>query len=359
MIVRRLTVQNYRNIASADIVPEAGVTVFAGDNAQGKTNLLEAIYLCCTGRSHRTARERELIRSGENVARVCVRADSRLGERTVEIALSTSERRRVKVDGAPIAKSGELMGCVTGVLFAPEGLRIVQDGPAERRRFIDMELSQLKPSYYYALQRYARALKQRGELLRAGAQGELLDAWDGQLVSAGREIIAARRDYIARLSAYASEIHASISGKREALDVQYAPSTEEERFADQLFAARESDLRRMITSVGPHRDDLRLLIGGEDARAFGSQGQQRTAAISLKLSELHVMRDETGEWPVLLLDDVMSELDPARREQLIRRLEGVQVVLTCTDASDLAGAPIAKLYAIRAGEARCVEGASQ
>ena len=141
-----------------------------------------------------------------------------------------------------------------------------------------------------------RALKQRGELLRAGAQGELLDAWDGQLVSAGREIIAARRDYIARLSAYASEIHASISGKREALDVQYAPSTEEERFADQLFAARESDLRRMITSVGPHRDDLRLLIGGEDARAFGSQGQQRTAAISLKLSELHVMRDETGEW---------------------------------------------------------------
>jgi len=356
MIVTRVTVDNYRNFAHADITPDAGVTVFVGENAQGKTNLLESVYLCCVGRSHRTTHEKELIRSGEGVARVRVQASGNLGSRSVEIAMSPTERRRIKVDGQPISKSGEMMGCIISVLFAPEGLRIVQDGPAERRRFIDMELSQLHPSYYYALQRYQKALRQRAELLKSPApKTDFLDIWDEQLISAGREIIRMRHDFLEKLSAISSEIHAGVSGGKESLVLSYAPSTTCDDFADRLIAARETDIRRMTTSIGPHRDDIRILIGGQDARAYGSQGQQRTAAISMKLSELHVMREETGEWPILLLDDVMSELDPSRRKFLLRHLDGIQVILTCTDMSDLAGAPIGRQYNIHAGSAAVAE----
>ncbi|MBE5766942.1 MAG: DNA replication/repair protein RecF [Clostridiales bacterium] len=356
MIISRVTVDNYRNFAHADITPDAGVTVFVGENAQGKTNLLESVYLCCVGRSHRTSHEKELIRSGENVARVRVQARGNMGTRSVEIAMSPTERRRIKVDGQPVSKSGEMMGCITGVLFAPEGLRIVQDGPAERRRFIDMEISQLHPAYYYALQRYQKALRQRSELLRSPSpRSEFLDVWDEQLITAGCEIIRMRRDFLEKLSAISAEIHAGVSGGKESLTLNYAASTTADDFADMLLAARESDIRRMTTSVGPHRDDIRILINGQDARAYGSQGQQRTAAISMKLSELQVMREETGEWPVLLLDDVMSELDPSRRKFLLKHLDGVQVILTCTDMSDLAGAPVGRQYNISAGSASLAE----
>ena len=337
--------KNFRNYESCDFAPCAGVNVLIGDNGQGKTNLLEALFLCCTGRSHRTRQDKELIGWDAEFASVKLRAERNDGSHEVEIILPANGKRRIKIAGREAARSGELMGHVTGVLFSPEDLRTVKDGPAERRRMVDMTLSQLRPAYYYALQRYNRALKQRNEALRAAAVNPslmaTLDSWDEQLALAGAELMRHRRAYIERLSAAAGETYREIAGGSERLGVAYRPSVtagdDAQSNLDALFGAREQDVRRLTTSVGAHRDEVLLTVEGREARAYGSQGQQRTAALSLRLAELNVMRDEMGEWPVLMLDDVMSELDPSRRRQLIGRLEGIQTLVTCTDLSDLAG----------------------
>lgn len=268
-------------------------------------------------------------------------------------------RRRILIAGQEVSRSGELMGHVTGVLFSPEDLRTVKDGPAERRRFVDMALAQLRPAYYYAMQRYNRALRQRNELLRAAAVNPsllaTLDSWDEQLAVSGAELMRQRRAYVARLSRAAGETHRGIAGGREVLSVAYRPNVDADgddarACMEALFAAREGDVRRMTTSVGPHRDDVALLVDGRDVRAFGSQGQQRTAALSMRLAELGVMREELGEWPVLMLDDVMSELDPGRRCRLLERLEGIQTLVTCTDPDDLAGAQPGAVYRVSGAE---------
>ena len=357
MRVTGVQLKNYRSYEACDLQPCEGVNVLIGDNGQGKTNVLEAMYLTCTGRSHRTRQDRELIRWGADFAAVSVQSVRRDGTHTVEIALPAVGRRRIRVAGQEISRSGELMGHVTGVLFSPEDLRTVKDGPAERRRFVDMALSQLRPAYYYALQRYARALKQRNEVLRAGYAAPsllaTLDSWDEQLAAAGAELMRHRRAYIQRLSEAASETHRGIADDREHLEIRYLPSITDGDDAEAamraLFAARETDARRMTTSVGAHRDDVQILVEGRDVRIFGSQGQQRTAALAMRLAELGVMHDEMGEWPMLMLDDVMSELDPGRRRQLVTHLQGVQTFITCTDASDLSGAQVGRAWRVAAG----------
>lgn len=360
MIITHAQLNNYRSYASCELDPCEGVNVLLGDNGQGKTNVLEALYLTCTGRSHRTRQDRELIRWGADFADIRVEAQRRDGSHQVEIVLPAAGRRKLKIAGQEASRSGELMGHVTGVLFSPEDLRTVKDGPAERRRFVDMALSQIQPAYYYALQRYARALKQRGEALKAASfdPGLLttLDAWDEQLAGAGAELMRRRRDYIARLSELAAATHRDISDGRERLEIRYQPSVAagdgERDILDALLAAREMDARRLVTSAGPHRDDVQILVGGRDVRAFGSQGQQRTAALAMRLSELDVMKAQMGEWPVLMMDDVMSELDPGRRRQLVSRLKGIQTLITCTDAEDLAGAEVGKAWRVENGALR-------
>lgn len=356
-----LKLHDFRNYARAELSPAAGITALTGDNAQGKTALLEALYLCCTGRSHRTARDRDLIRWGQPLTRVTVVTQQSDGSHEVEITLPEAARKQVKVNGTAIARSGELMGHVCGVLFSPEDLALVKAGPAERRRFIDMELSQIRPAYYYALQRYQRALTQRGRLLRDAFKDEsllkTLPSWDEQLASSGASIIEYRRAFVEKLAAHAGRVHAGLSGGREALDVRYACSIGSDEsgaaLAQALYIAfdraRASDLARGITSVGPHRDDLVLTLNAVDARAFGSQGQQRSCALSLKLAELKVMHEETGEHPILMLDDVLSELDPSRRRQLLHALGDVQTLITCTDPADLAGAEVSELLKIEHG----------
>ena len=358
MKITALELTHFRSYEAAELAPCPGVNVLLGDNGQGKTNLLEALYLCCTGRSHRTRQDRDMVRWEADFASVRVEALRRDGTHQVEIRLPSAGRRKILVAEREIARSGELMGHVTGVLFSPEDLRTVKDGPAERRRFVDMALSQIRPAYYYALQRYARALKQRNEALKAVAlqPGVMatLDAWDGQLATAGAELVRQRRAYIEKLSQTAQRTHREISDGRERLEIRYLPSVpagEEARANEEaLFAARETDVRRMTTSVGAHRDDVQILVEGRDVRAFGSQGQQRTAALAMRLSELEVMHEQLGEWPMLMLDDVMSELDPGRRRQLVRHLAGVQTFITCTDAEDLAGAEVGRAWRVANGE---------
>jgi len=357
MKITRAQLNHFRSYENCVLAPCEGVNVLLGDNGQGKTNVLEALYLCCTGRSHRTRQDRELISWGADFASVKAEAERRDGSHQVEIILPAMGRRKLKIAGQEASKSGELMGHITGVLFSPEDLRTVKDGPAERRRFVDMALSQIKPAYYYCLQRYARALKQRNEVLKLASvqPGVLatLDSWDGQLAQAGAELMAMRREYIARLSKLAGETHREISDGKEQLEIRYVPSVtagdDIPSNLEALFAARENDLRRMTTSVGAHRDDVLLTIAGRDVRAYGSQGQQRTAALAMRLSELDVMREAMGEWPMLMLDDVMSELDPSRRRQLVGHLRGIQTFITCTDPDDLAGAGVGKVWRVSGG----------
>ncbi len=358
MRIDQLTLKNYRNYTECALRPCEGVTVLYGDNAQGKTNALEAVYLCCTGRSHRTSHDRELIMIGSDSAYVKCVGVRRDGAHDVEIAINQAGKRRVKVNGNVVSRSGELLGHITGVLFSPEDLRMVKDAPAVRRRFMDMEISQLRPAYYYALQRYNRALKQRNALLKELALGgkgaDALDIWDRELSLSGAEIVCARGSFIKKLQKSAEHIHAAISGGKETLTLKYEPDAGSDKDAKEtaqilksaLKAQAESDIRRGATGTGPHHDDVGIFIGDMDARFFASQGQVRTCALSLKLSEIELITDETGETPVLMLDDVMSELDPDRRRQLVDRLEGVQTLITCTDRNDLAGANAGKLYKV-------------
>ena len=362
MRITSIQLTDFRNYARAELRPCEGVTVLYGNNAQGKTALLESVVLSCTGRSHRTARDRELIRWEQETGRVLVRAERRDGSHEVEMLLSQQKRKTVKVNGRVLQRTGELMGHVSGVLFSPEDLRMVKDGPAERRRFIDMELSQIRPAYYYALQRYAHALMQRNKLLRDmplnHALRATLEDWDAQLARSGAAIMTMRAEFVRHISEAAHENHLEISGGLEELRVRYVPSLQteaadlERALTEALFVARETDLRRGTTTVGPHRDDLMLTLSGMDVRVYGSQGQQRTTALSLKLAELDIMRRELDEPPVLMLDDVMSELDPQRRRQLLGRLKGIQTIVTCTDLSDLAEAEIGAAWRISGGTIR-------
>ena len=363
MRVKLLELKNFRNYEHAMIEPGAGVTVFTGQNAQGKTNILEALHLCCLGRSHRTPRDEELIRWGEGASRVRIQTSQSDGTHEVSILLSRAQKKKktVRIGERPAERIGELFGHVCGVLFSPEDLQIVKSGPAERRRFIDMQLSQLRPAYFYALQRYVRTLNQRNALLKEIAKnGSLLptlDLWDEQLAQCGAQIAENRREAIERLSQSAAAAHSSLTGGRETLRLRYISQTEDaqdaaQRLLERMRASRSEDLRRMSTGVGVHRDDIGVTIDGKEARMFASQGQQRSAVLSLKLAQLELAHEERGEAPILMLDDVMSELDPGRRRQLIERIDRVQTFVTCTDLSDLAGAKQDAVYFVEKGVLR-------
>lgn len=361
MYIEQLRLHAFRNYAQATLSPAQGVTVLYGENAQGKTNLIEAIHLCCVGRSHRTSRDAELIQWGQTAAQVHVKLQRREGPEDVTVRISNEERRKklIKINGSPVQRIGELMGHINTVLFSPEDLRIVKEGPEGRRRFLDMEISQLQPAYFYALQRYIRALNQRNGLLRRFQQEgtpawlDTLDEWDALLIETGAQVIQRRITYLDRLSAVARDMHDTLSSGKEVLELSYQGRAHDaDEMAALLRAARHEDMRRGTTSIGPHRDDYRIRLNGRDAKAFASQGQQRTIALSLKLAEIEVMRSILGEWPVLLLDDVMSELDITRRQMLLTRIEQVQTLITCTHLSDLGGASYDAAYQVQQGALR-------
>ncbi|HWR21927.1 MAG TPA: DNA replication/repair protein RecF [Feifaniaceae bacterium] len=349
--------QQYRSYERLVWKPAQGLCVLLGENAAGKTNVLEALFLCALGRSHRTRHDAELIRYEQESAYVGLELSKRTGSHKIECRLFREGRREIKVDDMPLSRSGELLGTLHVVMFSPEDLRLIKQGPAERRRFMDMELSQLQPAYYYRLQQYNLALKQRNALLRnPSVTPALLAPWDEQLSILGAGLIHARAEFMEKLAALAGDLHRELSGG-ETLRIAYEPAFEPgnvqrtaERMQQGLFASLERDIRTGATQQGPHRDDIRMELNGADARAYGSQGQQRTAALALKLSELALMKELGGEPPVLLLDDVLSELDGTRQTMLARAMRDSQTFLTCTQLAGLADAGITDMTVYRVAD---------
>lgn len=351
MRLTRLRLNQYRNYAALDFKPADGINVIVGDNAQGKTNAAEAIFLCAFARSHRTQKDAELISRGFAGGYVGAEIESLSGSHLIEIKLREGERKKIFIDRQLAARTGELMGVLNVVMFAPEDLCIVKDGPAERRRFLDMELSQARPAYYYRLQQYNAALRQRNALLKSDdIRPGMLAMWDEQLATLGSAIMAERERFVDGLSTIAYDLHRSITDGKESLSIAYqpnvamdAPEGVREALLQALARSAADDVRRGYTQVGPHRDDMAIRLGDVDLRAFGSQGQQRTAALSIKLSELALLREEKGEPPVLLLDDVLSELDQTRQRLLLQSVKGCQCFLTCTSLDGLEKADIGEM----------------
>ena len=334
MYIESIELKNYRNYEYLYIELDPATNILYGDNAQGKTNILEAAYLCGTTKSHRGSRDREIIRFGqeESHIRMMVRRDGI--SRKIDVHLKKNKSKGIAVDGIPIKKASELFGIVNLVFFSPEDLNIIKNGPGERRRFLDMELCQLDKIYLQDLAGYNQVLNQRNKLLKdisfSPRLADTLDVWDMQLVHYGKKIIGARKRFIGELNGMIRDLHASLTGGRESIYLNYEPNVDEELLEERLAASRDRDLKFKQSSVGPHRDDFCVQVNDIDIRKFGSQGQQRTAALSLKLSELALVKKRIGENPVLLLDDVLSELDSSRQNYLLQSIHQIQTLITCT-----------------------------
>ena len=338
MNIKEISLKNFRNYAEVKLFFHEKVNVFLGDNAQGKTNLLEGIYISAFGRSFRFGKDNEMIKFGEKlcIAKVVAARDGR--EIQVEAVVSENEKG-IKINGAKIKRTSELLENILIVVFSPEDLKIVKEDPEKRRRFIDRELCQIKPSYYADLSAYKRVLMQRNALLREnGAKKEDFYVWDSKLSDYGTRLIAKRADFIDKINKISKKIHEDITDGKENLEVSYKPSVfagekTKEVFFTTLTENLRGDILKGNTEKGPHKDDIKIYVNGTDIRKYGSQGQQRTAALSLKLAELRIIKEETGEEAILLLDDVLSELDAKRQNFLINSLADVQLFITATEIS--------------------------
>lgn len=359
MQVRQIELTNFRNYSEQSITVQPDINVFFGANAQGKTNILEAVYLCACARSHRTSRDTDLIIQGQDLYRVKLRYALQSGqEEEIEIHFLDSVNhdpqrlkavRQIYQNGVRLEKVGDLMGLFHAVIFAPEDLMLIKEGPASRRRFLDLLISQVRPTYFQDLQRYSRLLQQRNKMLKDlremknDSAQEQLEVWDLSLAQCAARIIAQRLHYTQRITEVAAKSHAIISSGKEKLNVRYRsisgimPNDGVPEISDKIYNKYKTnvydDIQKGQTSVGPHRDDLELLLNDEPMKPYASQGQQRSAVLSLKLAELEIITQDIGERPVLLLDDVMSELDADRRRCLLESIDEAQVFVTCTDAN--------------------------
>jgi DNA replication and repair protein RecF len=347
MYVKFLELRNYRNYSLLNLNLSKGLNIFVGENAQGKTNVVEAIYYLSTLRSHRTSKDKELINWEKERAYIKGIVDKNYGSCTIEILLSSLDKKGIKINGVKLSKASEVMGSVNAVMFSPEDLRLVKEGPAVRRRFIDNELYQIRPKYHHTLQQYNHVLLQRNNLLKTAYKSPSVkftaEVFSEQLAEYGAYITEVRHEFIKKLSLISRLIHRKITNGREELEISYECDSGEfkdrkstrEYLLSYYLENIDDDIKKGYTLRGPHRDDLLININGTDVRAYGSQGQQRTAALSLKLSELEIIKSEVGEYPILILDDVLSELDITRQNYLLDTLKNVQTILTCTSLNDI------------------------
>ena len=368
MYINNLRLKNYRNYKEINIDFDPNINIIYGNNAEGKTNLLEAIFLCATARSHKGSKEREIINFDEKEAHIkMIITDINQKTQAIDIQLSEENKKGIALNGQKKEKLSDFLGTFITVIFAPEDLNIIKEGPAVRRKFLDMELCQIDKLYVASITNYNKVLNQRNTVLKdiinssGNNRQELinfLDSYENQLIDYGTEVILKRQENVKEISKHIEEIYYKISGEKEKLTIFYENDLYEltnnsaganttslrsfvgastaslqenkHKYREKLKETKEIDIKNGFTTVGPHRDDICFMVNNIDLRKFGSQGQKKTAAISLKLSELLIMKEKRGETPVLLLDDVFSELDETRQIKLIENLNEIQTIITCT-----------------------------
>lgn len=362
MVIKSLELMNFRNYDFLDLKFSEGTNILYGDNAQGKTNVLEAIYLSATTKSHKGSKDKEIINFNCEDAHIRTYLEKEGVQSRVDMHLRKSKPKGIAIDGQKIKKAADLMGLCNVVFFSPEDLGIIKNGPAERRRFVDMELCQLDKVYLHHLNHYNKIVNQRNQLLKTLYQKpeleDTLNIWDMQLADYGKRIIERRKIFIEQLNSIILEIHKKLSGGREEIRIQYEPNVESKEFEQKLKQNRERDKKLKTSSTGPHRDDFSFLTGKMDIRCFGSQGQQRTAALSLKLSEIELVKRLTKDTPVLLLDDVLSELDGRRQNYLLNSIKNIQTIITCTGLDEFVNNrfPVDKVFYVEQGKITLYQG---
>jgi len=334
MIIKSMNLQNYRNYRTLSLEFDPNTNIFYGDNAQGKTNILEAVYVSGTTKSHKSVKDRELIHFSEEEAHICTMVERQGIVHKIDMHLRKNKTKGIAIDGLPIRKASELFGIINFIFFSPEDLSIIKNGPSERRRFLDVELCQLDKIYLHNLANYNKIMLQRNKILKdisyRSDYKDVLEVLDIQLIQYGSKIIGRRKRFIDELNLIIREIHSQLSGGKENIILEYECNVEEDVFFESLNKSRERDLHQKTTTVGPHRDDISFKVNDIDIRKYGSQGQQRTAALSLKLSEIELVKKIIHDTPVLLLDDVLSELDSNRQNYLLNHIRDIQTMITCT-----------------------------
>ncbi len=338
MEIERVKLSHFRNYDSLDLTFGPHINLIYGQNAQGKTNLLESLYVCGTSRSFRVCPDKEMIQKGYDAAHITMDAHDRHASFTIDLHLKQNERKGIAVNKIPVRKISELLGKVKFIVFSPDDMALIKGSPQIRRNFLDMEISQINQIYLKNLARYKHVLNQRNILLKEikknSSLEKTLDVWDEQIILYGCGIIKERKLFIDRLNSIVYDKHLDMTDRKEEIMIDYEPSVYAEQFADGLRRSRRRDLEFGTTHVGPHRDDFTVFVNDENLKKYGSQGQKRTAALSIKLSEIDLIREEQGENPVILLDDVFSELDEKRQEDLIRMIGDYQTIITCTRIED-------------------------
>ncbi|CDD17405.1 dNA replication and repair protein RecF [Clostridium sp. CAG:798] len=354
MYINKIKLQNFRNYNEQEINLNKSINVFYGDNAQGKTNILEAIFLCTFGKSFRTNKEKELIKLGKDNANVIIEYEKK--DRDGKISISISDKKQILVNGIKIKKLSELLGNINIVIFTPDDINILKGGPALRRRFLDMMIGQLKPNYVYTLNMYIKTLEQRNNYLRQikeeNKPENLLDIWDEKLIEYADIIYKYRKEFIDKIKKKINIIHKKITDEKEEINIQYTSNCEsKEVYSELLKQRRKLDIIKGFTTKGIHRDDFEIYINNKELSIYGSQGQNRTAILSLKLSELQVIYDEIEEEPILLLDDFMSELDINRRKNFLNNINNTQVIITCAEKIEFLKENVDYcLYQVKEGE---------
>ena len=351
MRVLELNLKNFRNIESAKITPSEEMNVICGENAQGKTNLLESIWLFTGAKSFRGSKDSAFVKFGCENSILSLKFLSEEIEKDASILIN--DKRNAVLNENKLKSPSLLAGSFNAIVFSPQDLRLITDGPAIRRRFLDLALGQLYPTYIELLKNYLRAITQRNKIIKDlkydGTLSIMLDIYEKEIAENGVKIISFRKKYIEILNNFLPSIYGGLSSGKEILDTEYIGCCDEEELEKKLIEARKEDMFSGVTSVGPHRDDIGFKINGIDARNFGSQGQKRSVALSLKLAEAEVIKKNFGEWPVCLLDDVMSELDPERQNFILNHIKEMQTFLSCCDPGNVKNLKAGKIFSVKAG----------
>lgn len=366
MYVKNLQLINFRNYKELSIELNKNINIFIGNNAQGKTNVLESIYYASIGRSHRTNKDKELIKWDGNNSYIKVYVVKKRLNKIIEIRILKEGKKAINVNSININKLSELFGILNVVIFSPEDLSIVKESPSFRRKFLDIELSKINKQYYYNLVQYQKVLNERNILLKKGGDEveNIIGIYDEQLAKFGSKIIRERKKYLKKLNDVGKKIHLEITSNKEDISFMYLSPIKNKNINDEkvedlllkeIIKNRNSDIEKRYTSVGPHRDDFLININNINTRSYGSQGQQRTATLTIKFASLEIIKDEIGEYPVLLLDDVLSELDSSRQKYILNSIKDIQTIITCTGIENIKKYLKAEAKIFNVENGQCIE----